>query len=130
MGHLDVVTEMVPQKRLALSNPVHVSSGAPVTGYEIHIGRTAGADCGRAWLALDGRPEGAADASGRIKGCYLHGLFAGDAFRAAYLSEMGGQSALMNFEASVDETLDNPNHMARHLDLDGLLATASNVSAR
>ena len=131
LGHLDVVTEMVPQKRLALSNAVHVASGAPVTGYEIHIGRTEGADCARAWLALDGRPEGAADASGRIKGCYLHGLFAGDAFRAAYLSEMGGQSTLTNFEASVDETLDNlADHMATHLDLDGLLATASNVSAR
>jgi len=130
LGLLDVVTHMVPEKRLALSNAVHVASGAPVSGYEIHIGRTEGPDCERSWLKLDGRPEGAEDPTGRIKGCYLHGLFAGDGFRAAYLSELGAASTLSNFEDSVDDTLDKlAAHMEQHLDLNALLGTAAEVRA-
>ncbi|WP_147124284.1 cobyric acid synthase [Shimia ponticola] len=128
---LDVVTHMIPHKRLALSNAIHLASGTRVHGYEIHIGRSDGPDCARAWLSVDGRPEGAADATGRIRGCYLHGLFAGDAFRAAFLQELGSASQLENFEDSVDRALDTlARHMETHLDLPKLLETAGNVIAR
>jgi adenosylcobyric acid synthase len=74
----------------------------------------------------DGRPEGAASADGRIAGCYLHGLFAADGFRRAYLRDLGGAGdAGLGFDASVDAVLDRlADHLERHLDTDALLAAA------
>ena len=54
-----------------------------------------------------------------------HGLFAADAFRAAYLAGLdiaGGNAA---FEAGVEAALDDlADHLAAHADVDGLLALA------
>ena len=128
LGFLDVETEMRPEKRLALTDAVHCATGHKVQGYEIHIGRTFGPDCGRAWLRVGSRPEGAADASGRIRGCYLHGLFASDAFRAACLSELGGCSDGADYDGTIDETLDAlGEHLERHMDIDRLLGLAARV---
>jgi adenosylcobyric acid synthase len=67
--------------------------GQTVDGYEIHMGRTSSA---QPWLALARRGEtpvalcdGAVDATGRVWGCYLHGLFANTAFRHAWLASLG-----------------------------------------
>ena len=126
LGLLDVETVMHPQKRLALSNAQHIGSGAQVSGYEIHLGKTSGPDCDRAWLSLDGRGEGAASADGRIKGCYLHGLFAADRFRQTYLSEIGKPVVAFDYAAGVEQTLDAlAAHLETHFDIDGLLAIAS-----
>ena len=126
LGLLDVETVMHPQKRLALSNAQHIGSGAEVSGYEIHLGKTSGPDCDRAWLSLDGRGEGAASADGRIKGCYLHGLFAADRFRQTYLSEIGKPVVAFDYAAGVEQTLDAlAAHLETHFDIDGLLAIAS-----
>ena len=38
-----------------------------------------------------GGPDGAVSADGRIAGCYLHGLFASDAFRRAFLAAARGR---------------------------------------
>lgn len=128
LGHLDVVTVMKPAKHLSLTQATCLASGAPVAGYEIHLGETSGPDCGRAWLDVGGRPEGAAGADGRVRGCYLHGLFASDAFRAAYLSELGGTSDLA-FDDSVDATLDAlAAHMEAHFDIDLMLELAAQVA--
>jgi len=127
LGHLDVATVMRPEKRLALSVARDRDSGTAVSGYEIHLGVTEGPDTARAWLDLDGRPEGAASADGRVRGCYLHGLFAADAFRAAFLTRLGAGSDL-SFEATVERTLDAlADHIARHVDLDRVLALAEPV---
>lgn len=124
LGHLDVKTVMKPQKRLALSNATHRTTGAAVTGYEIHLGQTSGPDCAQAWLDLDGRPEGAASPNGRIKGCYLHGLFAADDFRAAYLQDLGAE-AQINYDADLEAVLDQlAQHIETHMDLDLLLDLA------
>jgi adenosylcobyric acid synthase len=128
LGHLDVVTVMKPAKHLSLTRATHLATGAPVAGYEIHLGETSGPDCARAWLDVDGRPEGAAGADGRVRGCYLHGLFASDAFRAAYLSELGTTSDLA-FDDSVDATLDAlAAHMEAHFDIDLMLDLAAPVA--
>src|SRR5690606_1544124 len=50
LGLLDVVTEMVPEKRLTREAGRYLPTGAEVTGYEIHIGRTDGPDRARAWI--------------------------------------------------------------------------------
>ncbi|MEI4234097.1 cobyric acid synthase [Roseovarius sp. D22-M7] len=120
LGMLDVETVMRPEKRLALSDAHHMASGAPLSGYEIHLGQTHGPDRDRAWLRIGDRPEGASSISGRVRGTYLHGLFASDPFRAAYLAEMGASSDLC-YGATVERTLDAlAAHLETHLDLDRL----------
>jgi adenosylcobyric acid synthase len=126
LGLLDVVTVMGREKRLARVAGTHPSSGARVSGYEIHMGLTQGPDMGRPWLTVEGRPEGAQSADGRVRGTYLHGLFAADAFRAAWLSELGAAPAALDWEGSVEATLDAlAAHVERHLDLEALLAMAA-----
>jgi adenosylcobyric acid synthase len=125
LGFLDVSTIMAPQKRLALSNATYIASGDAVSGYEIHIGVTEGPDTARAWLSLDGRGEGAASADGRIKGCYLHGLFRADAFRRAYFDDLGKPVQHHVYNAGVEDTLDSlAAHLETHFDIDGLLRLA------
>ncbi|NHQ74335.1 cobyric acid synthase [Roseovarius gahaiensis] len=125
LGHLDVITVMKPEKRLALTDATYRATGDAVQGYEIHLGETSGPDCARAWLDIAGRPEGAASPSGRVRGCYLHGLFASDAFRAAFLADLGGQSGL-TYGDDLETTLDAlGQHMETHMDLDLLLRLAA-----
>lgn len=127
LGHLDIETLMTPAKRVQLSDAVHPGSGAALSGYEIHLGQTSGPDCTRPWLRIGSTDEGAQSADGRVRGCYLHGLYASDAFRAADLARMGAQSGL-TYEASVEATLDKlAQHMSRHIDLDRLLGLAEEV---
>ncbi len=129
LGLLDVTTVMQPEKRLSLRAARHLATGAAVTGYEIHLGETAGPDCARPWLDIDGRPEGAVSADGRVRGCYLHGLFASDAFRAAFIAEIGGQASGADYQAGVDVTLDAlADHLGAHLDIDRLLSLAAEVA--
>ena len=127
LGLLDVETLMRPEKRLALTDAHHIASGAPLSGYEIHLGHTDGPDSDRAWLRVGDRPEGAASASGRIRGTYLHGLFASDPFRAAFLAEMGTASDL-SYSGTVEDTLDAlAAHLETHMDLDRVLALSRTV---
>ena len=125
LGLLDVTTVMHAKKRLAEVAGTYVLTGDTVTGYEIHIGHTQGPDCDRAWLEFDGRAEGAASCDGRIQGCYVHGLFTADAFRAAYLARLGAASTAFSYVAEIDQVLDLlAAHIETHLDLDRLLALA------
>ena len=125
LGHLDIATVMKPQKRLALTQATYPTTGDEVEGYEIHLGETSGPDCGNAWLSVNSRPVGAANADGRVRGCYLHGLFTADGFRATYLSELGARSNL-SYSRDVEETLDAlADHLEAHMDLDKLLGLAS-----
>jgi adenosylcobyric acid synthase len=91
----------------------------------MHIGRTSGADCARPLLRFaDGRIDGAISANGRVMGGYVHGLFADDKQRAAWLASLGARSELA-YESQVDETLDAlAAHLAAHVDLDALLRLA------
>ncbi|MHA6266972.1 cobyric acid synthase [Aliiroseovarius sp. CAU 1755] len=125
LGHLDISTRLQPRKTLALTRAQHIASGAPVEGYEIHLGQTEGADTARAWLSVNGRPEGASSTDGRILGCYLHGLFASDAFRRTYLQSLGATVSDTAFDVGIENTLDDlARHLEAHLDLDALLAIA------
>ena len=65
-------------------------AGQEVSGYEIHMGRTCG---GRSWLeVVRGNAgsvfDGAASDDGRVWGCYLHGLFANEGLRRAWLASL------------------------------------------
>jgi adenosylcobyric acid synthase len=101
-------------------------SGTPVSGYEIHVGKTSGPDCERPLVILRGAPEGAASADGRVSGCYLHGLFGSDAFRREWLESIraGAASGLVH-AAHVDRALDAlADDLERHVDIDALFALA------
>ncbi|RCW88680.1 cobyric acid synthase [Paracoccus lutimaris] len=121
LGLLDVETHMAPDKRLTRIEG-H-AQGQPIEGYEIHMGRTTGPDCARPFAHIP-QPDGAVSSDGRVAGTYLHGLFASDAFRAAWLSGFGTSSAL-DYGAGVDKVLDRlAQHLEAHLDVDRLLALA------
>lgn len=130
LGLLDVETVMGGQKQVILREATTLPDGHPVRGYEIHMGKTHGPDCDRAWLQIEGRPEGAANATGRIRGSYLHGLFSSDRFRAAYLAGLGATSNLA-YEDGVDQVLDAlAVHLERNMDLDHLLSLAETPKRR
>ncbi len=119
---LDVETVMSPAKTLGRTAAVHVASGAPVEGYEIHLGQTDGPDRQRPLFEVDGHPEGAISAGGRVMGTYLHGCFASDTFRAAFLRGFGRRSGGLSFGDGVDRTLEAlAGHIEAHLDVDAML---------
>lgn len=125
LGLLDVATVMTPDKRLTRTSAVHAATGLAVEGYEIHIGRSDGPDRARPFARVDGAAEGAVSADGRVAGTYLHGLFAADGFRAAYLAGLGAAPSGLAYAAGVQATLDRlADHMEAHLDVPGLLALA------
>ncbi|SEA54486.1 adenosylcobyric acid synthase (glutamine-hydrolysing) [Rubrimonas cliftonensis] len=130
LGLLDVETVMGGDKRLATVTGRCPASGAAVLGYEIHMGRTEGSDRARPFLEIEGRPEGAVSACGRIAGGYAHGIFGADGFRAAFLRRLGAATSGLDYAGDVDATLDAlSEHMEAHLDVDGLLALAAPVAA-
>ncbi|MFT6677009.1 MAG: adenosylcobyric acid synthase [Sulfitobacter sp.] len=128
LGHLDVETVMAPIKHLSLKNGIHPASGTALHGYEIHIGETTGPDSDRAWLDFDGRPEGAASPTGRVRGCYMHGIFGSDAFRGAFLADFAVESTL-DFEGGVEATLEAlADHVERYMDVDLILSLAGEIT--
>ncbi|MFC3230738.1 cobyric acid synthase [Marinibaculum pumilum] len=127
LGLLDVATAMAAQKVVREAQGIAPDyGGAAVRGYEIHMGATEGPDAARPLVLLDGRPDGARSADGRVEGSYLHGLFGSDGFRAAWLESLrAGTASGLPFEAGVDAALDEiAEALEAHLDLDGLLALA------
>ena len=125
LGHLDVDTVLTGDKITEPASGYHIATGAPIAGYEIHLGRTTGPDCGRPVLTLaEGRPDGASSPDGRVTGCYVHGLFGSDAFRAQYLAGFGAPSTL-GYESRIETTLDAlADHIEAHLDLAAILDLA------
>lgn len=129
LGLLDVTTEMKPFKRLALTSGTHIASGEALSGYEIHIGVTDGPDRARPWLQIDQRDEGAQSADGKVRGCYIHGLFAADGFRRTMLAELGAPASEVNYSQGVEDALDAlAAHMEAHFDIDRLLELAGEIS--
>ena len=96
-------------------------NGETIEGYEIHMGRALGAN---SWLEIKLRngqdasiADGAVSGSGRVWGCYLHGLFANRNLRHAWLRSLGWRAAqtadadlfaasLVRLADSLEESLD------------------------
>ena len=105
-------------------------SDAPVTGYEIHTGRSVGADLARPMFHLETGADGARSADGRVEGTYLHGLFANDAYRRTWLERIGaGTASSLQYEAAVDAALDAvADTLSAAVDLDALFEAARRPS--
>ena len=124
LGLLDVTTVLTGDKRL-VSVQGQSFDGIPLSGYEMHVGETTGAAGNLPFSTIDGHADGAISPDGRILGTYIHGLFADDRQRGAWLERLGGQGTQLNYDAQVDAVLDRlAAHMENHLDLDRLLSIA------
>ncbi|MFI5014123.1 MAG: cobyric acid synthase [Hyphomicrobiales bacterium] len=124
LGLLDVDTVLTPDKSLRAVAGESLAGAAPFSGYEMHVGLTVGPDTSRPVLRFsDGRTDGAMSQDGRVKGVYVHGLFADARQREVLLRPLGASSAGVSYEADVEATLDAlAVHLAAHLDLDRLLS--------
>jgi adenosylcobyric acid synthase len=117
LGLLDIATVMEPEKAVRNATGHSVAFGAPISGYEIHIGRTTGPDCASAFCVINGHPDGAISGDGLVMGTYLHGLFGSDVFRRRFLARFGMNARLNAYWADVDSAL---NGIAAQLDRLGL----------
>ena len=125
LGLLDIATTMTADKRLTRTKAIHAATGKPIAAYEIHIGRSDGPDRARPFARVDGQPEGAMSPDGSVMGSYLHGMFAGDAFRAAFLASLGLPSTPRHHGAEVEAVLDQlAAHIEAHLDVPAILNLA------
>ena len=126
LGLLDVDTVLGGDKRLVAVSGLDVASNEAIEGYEMHVGTTTGPATKRPMLRLQTGGDGAVSKDGLITGCYVHGLFARDAFRHAFLSALRKREASgLRYEAMVEDILDAfADHLQAHLDIDGLLDLA------
>lgn len=118
LGLLDVETVMTDRKTLR-----HVTGrlpgGAPFAGYEMHVGRTEGGALPMLRFD-DGGGDGAISADGKVRGCYVHGLFDSGEARAELLAELGAASDRLDQSARIDQALD---------EIAGALEAAFDISA-
>lgn len=149
LGLLDVETVLGENKRLEETSGFIEDTETEVSGYEMHMGQTSGADRQRPLLRLNGQPEGAVAANGQIYGTYLHGVFANRTARLALLARAGGKNFAPGgwwYEsgrgangpnvpekhgAAIDQALDAlADHMETYVDLDAVLVLAQPINAQ
>ena len=125
LGLLDIATVLGPEKRLAATSGIEIGTAETVRGYEMHVGVTTGPGLARPMLRLGDCPDGAVSPNGRVTGCYLHGLFAADGFRRAFLARLGATAGTIDYENLIETTLDRlAGHLEASLDVAALLAAA------
>ena len=126
LGLLELETTMAGEKTVRPARGHCTLSGAAVTGYEIHTGQSDGRALARPMFQLETGPDGARSQDGLIEGTYLHGMFANDAYRHAWLGRIRSTTAAtLRYEASVEAALDDvASTLADSVDTDALFAAA------
>jgi len=120
---LEIDTILGDAKRLVETTGMELSTGMPVRGYEMHLGNTTGPGLERPMLRVRAGPDGCISHDGRVGGCYLHGLFASDPFRRAFLEALGAVAGEIAYGQQVEATLDAlADHLEQSLDLPAVLA--------
>lgn len=125
LGLLDIDTVLEGAK--ALRSVTGTALGAPLQGYEMHIGQTSGLGTARPLVRFDdGRSDGAVSSDGLVSGCYVHGLFGDARQRAAWLQRIGAEGVGPDHEAAIDAALDSiAADLERHLDIDAIIALSA-----
>jgi len=118
LGLLPIVTTFASQKAThrvrARILKFESLVGEVIEGYEIHMGETKSR---MPWLEIISRngeqvtvPDGSVSSDGKVWGCYLHGLFANDSFRRAWLRRLGWTGRITSqaerFERSLEALAD------------------------
>jgi adenosylcobyric acid synthase len=125
LGLLDVETVMEPEKTVRNVAARSLAFDAPLSGYEIHLGRTFGPDCVRPATVIDNVPDGASSADGKVFGTYLHGLFSADLFRVRFLESLGVRGGGVDYRTEVERALDEiAAELEKHLDCDAIFGLA------
>ena len=127
LGLLAVETVLGRDKRVVVRTGTSRTDGAPLRGYEIHLGRTAGPDAEARPFARfdDGTPDGARSADGLVAGSYVHGLFDEPAQRAAWVGAVAPSDGGSRHADRIDRVLDAfADHLEAHLDMTGLIDMA------
>ncbi len=126
LGLLDIDTTMADTKIVREASGRCALSGASVHGYEIHNGRVTGPDLSRPLLHITHGPDGAQSPNGRVGGVHLHGLFASDEYRRAWLARLGASADFdLDFEAMVEEALDDvASALEAAIDVEALFHTS------
>jgi adenosylcobyric acid synthase len=128
---LDVETTLLQDKTVTETSGTHVASGTQIRAYEIHLGHTFGPDCTRPFARTLKGLDGAISSNGRVAGTYLHGCFAADAFRRAFITGVGGTAGTLSYDALVDDTLDAlARHLESHVKVQSILDLATIPSKR
>jgi adenosylcobyric acid synthase len=128
LGLLAVETVLGGDKTLRQRRGTAAPQRIPLQGYEMHVGATTGPATARPFVAFEeGDADGAISEDGRVAGCYLHGLFAGDAFRRLFLAALGAApDPAFEHGAAVEAALDAlAAHLERHLDVGRILEIAN-----
>ncbi len=127
LGFLDIETVLGREKTLREAAGIELASSEQVRGYEMHVGATTGPATARPMLRLgEGRTEGAQSPDGAVAGCYLHGLFAADGFRRAFIARLGGSGdGTLAFAERIETVLDAlAAHLEEYLDVARLVEIA------
>ena len=125
LGLLDVETVMETEKTVRNVTARSLAFDVPLSGYEIHLGRTFGPDCLRPATLVDGVEDGATSADGKVFGSYMHGLFSADLFRARFLQSLGVKGGGIDYRAEVERALDDiATELERHLDCEAIFGLA------
>jgi len=126
LGLLDIETVMEPLKITQNLTARSDLFDAQINGYEIHIGRTTGPDCARAFCYVGEKADGAVSTDGKIMGTYMHRLFDADEFRQAFFKSLGADVSDINYHQLIDDTLDEiADQLDRYLDFDAILSIAA-----
>ena len=130
LGLLDLETTMAGEKTVRPARGRCTLSGASVTGYEIHTGQSDGRALARPMFQLGAGTDGARSRDGLIEGTYLHGLFANDAYRQAWLERLRANTAsLLQYELTVETALDDmAATLSNSVDTDALFSAARRPS--
>ncbi|MGA2410186.1 MAG: cobyric acid synthase [Candidatus Binataceae bacterium] len=100
LGLLPIATIFASEKITARVDAVHIYSGLPIAGYEIHCGRISRFDSAALFRigTRDGSPheefEGAMNGSGTVVGTSIHGLFDAPQFRRHFLNQVRERKGL------------------------------------
>ncbi len=96
LGLLPLETSFKAEKILMRVQGRHLDSGLPVTGYEIHHGRSTPTDPQTrvAVESADGRALGYASSQHRVWGSYVHGVFDDDTFRRWFVDRLRSAKGL------------------------------------
>ena len=95
LGLLEIETTFQPEKITERVGAIHLQTGLPVAGYEIHAGRVAGITSSGAVFRIIERDgvgaddfEGVHSEDGRVIGTSIHGLFDAAGFRRNFIDSV------------------------------------------